>query len=228
MKKSIKAGKGRKPKSKRSARTKQDKRPPPVSASRRITKRGRKKKAKATEVRRRSKRLAAKKAGGASRKERAKKLPKRRAEKKPQEPPEKAKSSKEMIDLEKLKPLVMSSESLRKEVDFEGVFESITGLIESKKLKIEERVECVSLLSFLLLSLCSSTEKKCDFLAAAFSNSRGSVFEKLCQLMSKNNERLIRVYVQEIIDEKKEMIKDKILKTKQAREQKSAVKGIRN
>ena len=86
----------------------------------------------------------------------------------------------------------------------------------------------MSLLSFLLLSLCSSSEKKCDFLKAAFQNSKGSVFKKLCQLLSKNNEDKIHDYVNNIILEKKALVKDKIRKNKEAKQHKSDSKGLRN
>ena len=122
----------------------------------------------------------------------------------------------------------MTSKSLENSLNYEELIEILCEYIESSKLKIEERVDCMSLISFLLVNLCSSNEKKCDFLMAAFSKSKGAVFEKLCKLFSKGNENEIDEYIKTIIHEKGEIIQKRSKLAKEIKTGKLETKGLRN
>ena len=131
-------------------------------------------------------------------------------------------------DLENLKSLVVESDELSKLINHEHYFESFTEFIETNKLKVDEKIESLGLISYLLVSLCSSTQKKSDFLFSAFNNSKGMVFNQLIMLLSKGRHKEIDEFLAKHVDEKRELIHLKKTQIRMIREDKENLNCLRN
>ena len=130
--------------------------------------------------------------------------------------------------MKNLRSWLVNSEDLTKSIDYAGYFDAFTEFIESNKLKLDERAECLSLISYLLVGLCSSNQKKSDFLFSAFKNSKGIVFNQLIMLLSQGRAKEIKEYLSEHEREKRRIIQERKAQKRGVREDPPDLNSLRN